>query len=515
MEKLIKWQSVFVLAAIIAVNIVVFSPSFGGDFLNWDDDRYVVKNSHVGDLNLNNLRHAFGGIRFQSYHPLHLVSYMIDGCLWSGRPVFYRLHSLFVYLVSIILFFYLLRLLRFDVASSAFGCLVFSIAPYRAETVAWISNRKDVLMLFFSLVGWHLHLKRGVGRQRAIIQALATLSFVAAMLSKSAAMVVPGMVLASDIGLRRLPVLQALKSSWLYFVPAISVAVVVPFFWAEAEMIRPSVEGGFLGSLKLVGWTLAHYVKTAAWPFYLSPLYAEPSRDALLQDSFIGIGFVLALFSLAYLAHKQGRSMGDYAVALLWFLIGLMPFYNYVPLYYLVADRYLLFPSFGIALLGALLSRKALSQKAGSMRALFCVVFILLLTSWSAATFVECRAWSSSEELWRHAVLRQPDSFYSRLKLGETYRDLGKPEKSAEQYLAARKIRPGSPGALGGLFWAEVLVDSPKANISSKEAEQLAYKFVAMANNGPKLLKFASFLKKRRLNRAAQVVLDRVYGPMR
>ena len=139
------------VAVIMAASIAVTLPSLDGEFLNWDDDRFVVNNPHVSELSLENVGWAFEEVRFELYQPLFLVSFMIDGSLWPTNATGYRLHNLGLHLVALIMLFFLLRRMHIGVIPAVIGCLFFALAPSRVESTAWISSRKDVLMLLFSL----------------------------------------------------------------------------------------------------------------------------------------------------------------------------------------------------------------------------------------------------------------------------------------------------------------------------------------------------------------------------
>ncbi len=512
---------------LIVLSFGVMAPSLSGDFLNWDDDRFVVNNPEVQSLTPQNLVHAFSGLRFESYQPLLLISYMVDGTLWPGRPLGYRLHNLVLYLISVSLLLWLFKRLGFARGAALAGCLFFALAPYKVESTAWIAGRKDVLMLLFALGAWHFHLAAHEGEGRAVWvhRGLSLLCFIAALLSKSSALVLPFMMGIVDVGLRKRPVLRDALLLAPFVLIAAGLAVVLIVIWGEAELIRQDVAPGALERLTLVGWTLGHYADTIAWPFRLSPLYAQPTPEMLHQGMLLGYGVVTGIALLLGVARVKGRSIRVPLSLFALFLVALGPFLNLVPMYYLVSDRYLLLPSIALALgvaavypstaKGSSLSKKAKKRaptgRPGSGR-LYWFFLTIILLAYGVATVFEGLAWRDSESLWRHAVNRQPGAYYARLKLGETLRDNDNPEESAEQYRMALKLKPLSPSALGGLFWGSLLADAKEVHgVTAKEAEQMAYRFVAIANDGQKLLGLKRYLERQGLKRAARVVEERVY----
>jgi hypothetical protein len=494
-------------AVVVLASAVTALPSLDGEFLNWDDDRFVVDNPNVEGLSGENLAWAFGDTRFESYQPLHMVSYMIDGSLWPGSPTMYRIHGLVLYLGSLVLVLALLRRLGFETTSAALGTLLFALAPYHAESVAWISGRKDVLALLFSLGAWHLHLgAEGPPRRRALLIGGSVLLLACALLSKSAAMVVPVMMLAADVGLRGVRLRAALFRIAPCLALAIAAAVAVVTLWSGSELIRPEIGEGTAGRVGLVGWSAFHYLFTLVWPFRLSPLYADPLPGDLLFGGVVALVVVVAVAASIAVARRRGWNARGVLVALVWFVAGIAPFLNAVPLYYLVADRYLLFPSLGLALAVALLANALLRLSRLDRRVIGGAGLLLLAAAWGAGRADECRAWRDSRSLWTHAVEREPDAFFARLKLAETLRESGDPDGAADQYRQARRIEPGSRLALTGLFWAELLADDDAEGLDDEQIQRVVLRFAGSLDNGPALLRLAAWLDGQGLDRAVEVI---------
>jgi hypothetical protein len=427
----------------------------------------------------------------------------------------YRVHNLILYLAALVLLLGLLVRFGFDVTPAAVGVLFFALAPYHVESVAWISGRKDALALLLALGAWHLHLGRAVHADAPLVRRLArgaaaTGLLLLALLAKSAALVVPAMMLVADVGLLGQRPGRALARVAPYLLLSAALVVAVLALWSSSDLIREPPLTGPGGRVLLIGWTVAHYLQTALWPFALSPLYADPTPDGLLLGGLLGYGALVLVAGILVLAARRGRAVRGPAVAALWFFGALVPFSNAVPMYFLVADRYLLFPSLGIALLVALLAAAVLALERTDRRVLAGAGLLLVAAAWGVVRVDECRAWHSSEALWSHAVERQPDAFFARLKLAETLRKGGEPDRAATEYREARRIEPGSRLALTGLFWAELLADEAAAELSEREIEQLVLRFASALDHGPRLAALGRYLEGRGLNRAAMIVAERL-----
>lgn len=497
------------LVLIFVISAAVISPSLGGGFTNWDDDRFVVDNERVSNLDAENIAWAFGGIRFELYQPLFLVSLMVDGELWGGSPLGYRLHNLILYLLGIAGVFALLRRLGMGTIPAAAGVLFFAIAPSRVESVAWISSRKDVLMLALSMLVWHLHLSASKTSRRKIgFRVLATLAFLAALLAKSGAVVLPFMMAAVDLTIRRRGPVKTVMRALPFAIPAAAVAIWAPLLWREAQLLTDPVSEGIAGRFTLVGWTFTHYLKTTLWPFHLSPLYAQPHESDLLPGSICALALILVAVTAIALARKMGKGTRTFTAALAIWIFGLAPYLNIIPIYYVVSDRYLLLPSLAIAIMGARIAVIALGLESPYRTMLFAGLTAIAI-SWGISAGMESRAWRDSRSLWAHATEREPGCFHARLKMGETLRDEGEPEASAQQYEEARKIRPGSPTALAGVFWSRLLTDAKETPLSPGEDERIVAAFVGVMNDGREMMPFAARLKREGYPRAAQIVASR------
>ncbi|MBN1653645.1 MAG: hypothetical protein JXA30_07695 [Deltaproteobacteria bacterium] len=520
MKKQKKFRSWWLFATLVcALTIAFMAGSLNGEFLNWDDDRIIVNNPRVHSFSVANIAYAFGGLAFESYQPLHLVSYMIDGHLWPGNALGYRAHNLALYLGAVLLLFWLFKRIGLGPISATIGCLFFALAPYRVESVAWITGRKDVLMLLLALGSWHLYLSSfEEGRFLRSKRLCSLFLFVAALLSKSSALVLPAMMLIVDVAFFKRPLKRSLIAASPFAVIALAFAAALPMIWSRAEMVRQPISPGFTGRIALVGWTVSHYMTTLLWPFGTSPMYAEPTADELIRGMIVGYGTIFLFVLAFYFARKKSLHIGKSVGAIVLFFVALIPFLNFVPLYFLAADRYLLLPTIGVSLgVGLICEAAQRSQdirRTGNRRGLSRATPVLLsalIPLYAVATVTEARAWTNSEKLWRHAVSRQPKSFYAWIKLGETLRKSGRPSESAEAYRAAQRIRPLSPIALGGVFWAELLVDADNhPSVSHELAEKLTYRFLAIANNAHELIDFARYLRKQQLTNASEVVLERL-----
>jgi len=164
------WARTYVLAAIIVLSVtVVYLPALKNDFVNWDDEQYVTENSHIRSFDINFLKWAFLKFYAANWHPMTWISHALDYRLWALNPAGHHLTGIILHSLNALLVFLLtMKLLeasskaemqttkksflsRNKIAGvSAITALLFGIHPLHVESVAWLSERKDVLYSFSS-----------------------------------------------------------------------------------------------------------------------------------------------------------------------------------------------------------------------------------------------------------------------------------------------------------------------------------------------------------------------------
>jgi hypothetical protein len=145
---------VWLVAALLAlVTITLYWPATRCDFVNYDDNRYVTENVHVQNgLTLKNLKWAFSNPVASNWHPLTVLSHMLDGQLFGLKPWGHHLTSVLLHVLNTILVFGLLHRLTGALWRSALVAALFGLHPLHVESVAWVAERKDVLSTFFGLL---------------------------------------------------------------------------------------------------------------------------------------------------------------------------------------------------------------------------------------------------------------------------------------------------------------------------------------------------------------------------
>ena len=195
----------FLAIAILALTFIAFLPSLKNDFIStWDDDQFVTANLLIRQLSYTSLKAMFSTPVIGAYVPIPLLSFAIEYHFFGLAPPPYHISNLLLHLGCTILVFYFFRLLKLNNLYAALGALVFGIHPMHVESVAWITERKDLLYgLFYlcSMIFYLLYIQKQNRRWRLI--SLSILFFILSLFSKIQAVVLPVSLLLIDYYLKR------------------------------------------------------------------------------------------------------------------------------------------------------------------------------------------------------------------------------------------------------------------------------------------------------------------------
>jgi hypothetical protein len=391
---------VIVAAALLGLlTVVLFAPTWKGQMLGWDDDENVLHNPLVVMSPAAGLRQIFTAPFSTDYYPLTYLSLAIDHVVWRGQFFGYHvtqtlLHGANVFLVVLLVWRWTEILGVALLAGAWFGW-----HPVQVETVAWIAERKSVLGTFLFLLAWLAYLKAD-DSQRGQPWRLAALGmFLLAALTHALVIVMPGLLIAYELCLRRTRFTEALRRTWLFFVPTAFAAVLRVLGHAQSgQLVRPfrNVTEGILTMTKVVG----NYLDTLLWPTHLSNHYTVTAIDTLASK---GVAVTILWFVAWAALTWRARSIRRWSTfALAWFLICLAPVLQIVPHPTLRADRYLYVSALSVFVLVALLLHKN--------RAAFAIVGPFSAACLLGLTLARIPDWHDAKTLWTDCVRKNPQS---------------------------------------------------------------------------------------------------------
>ncbi len=443
----LHWALPVALALIAAI---VFSPSLFNGFVEWDDQVLFLENPNYRGLGWTQIRWMFTTTLWGHWVPVTWLTHGLDYVLWGMNPMGYHGLNVLLHAINTALFYLVaLRLLvaagftgRTLTASATTAALFFGLHPLRAESVAWATERRDVLAGLFFLLTVILYLDalnaeaaRRTWRLRASI-----VCYVLAFLSKSTVMTLPLVLVLFDFyPLRRLELRWALWHEKLpYFLIAFAGAAVA---WHAQKGL------GFNPARPLVAaYDLWIYVWRTAVPFKLSPLYELPARISITDPRFLmPLIFVVAVPLLLIVLTRWWPA----GLALwLYYALVIAPVSGVVSTgIQVAADRYTYLACLGWALLvgsgvGLVLRARERGQLASRLAHLALGVASLWLVGLAVLTWQQVQIWQSTETLWSFAADAEPTCSLCQGNVGASLVNQGHLALALERFERARSLRP-------------------------------------------------------------------------
>ena len=465
-QRWVRWLAPLLVALF---TLTAFLPTLQNQFVAWDDDKNFLDNPRYRGLGWAHLRWMFTAFHQGHYIPLTWVTFGMDHLLWGMKPVGYHLTSLLLHAANAVLFFSLVRRIltlalpsaaerdHALVVSAGFAALVFAIHPLRVESVAWVTERRDVLSGLFYLLTILEYLRACEPEKRGRWWYwLSVVTFVCALLSKSMVVNLPVVLLILDVyPLRRLggaigwwsaPARRVYVEKIPFVLLAAAAAAIALMAQLSHNTMVSVVQLSGLGRLAVSAYGLSFYLWKTVAPVNLSPLYElPPAVNPWAPPFIVSYGVVVAITAIVLALRRRAPGLPAAWVAYIVVLLPVLGIFQSGP--QIAADRYTYLAGLGWAILAGagLLScwRSSRRSKTGTPATwlltgiALCVVVGLGVLTWSQA-----KVWRDSERLWAHTLAIDPDSPLAQNNFGyELYRQ-GKLAEAIEHYRQALQIKP-------------------------------------------------------------------------
>jgi protein O-mannosyl-transferase len=436
---------VWVVLALIAVNVVVFANLRKSDFINFDDPQYVSENPDISSgLTAQAVHWAFTTGRASNWHPLTWLSHMIDIQLWGLNAGAHHLTNLFFHILNTILLFALLKRMTGALGQSAFVAALFAVHPMHVESVAWISERKDVLStLFWILTMWAY--VTYVRNPQPARYALVLILFALGLMSKPMLVTLPFVLLLLDYW----PLKRIEFGDWsrafrlmLEKLPLVGLA-------AASSIITVLVQQRALSGLDALSWRLRlsnaavsyiDYIGKMLWPTRLAAFYPFNKSLPLLWVA----ASLLTLAALTVMAIIVARRRPYITIGWLWYLGTLVPVIGLVQVGgQAIADRYTYVPYIGLFIIVAW-GLPDLFEKFQYRTTALTVAAGLTLALCTLTAHAQVQYWKNSETLWTHAVEVNDRNVFAHTLLGSLLVARGAIDEGEAHFLAALRSEPDS-----------------------------------------------------------------------
>jgi len=441
------WISLLLAAGVLAV----YGQTLGFEFVGWDDPLHVTQNPMVlRGLTPEGAAWALRTGESGNWHPLTWLSHMLDVELYGDRAGGHHATNVLLHVAVTLLLFGVLRSATGALWRSALVAALFSLHPLRVESVAWVSERRDVLSTAFGLLAigaYVAHARRG-GALRFLG---VLLLYACSLMSKAMLVTLPFVLLLLDywplrrsqprrLVLEKLPLLAlALAASALAYLTQQGVSAVI----AEEHLALP-----LRAANAAVAWV--RYLGMTLWPARLAMFYPHPylaSTGGLPLAAWQIAGSLALLVGLSVLA-LRARAHPYLAVGWLWYLGTLVPVIGLVQIGpQALADRYTYFPSIGLFVIvawGGADLVSALRLRAPAAERLAAGAALAALAALAVAAWLQTRHWRDSRALFEHTVAVVPRNPWIRYNVANRLRDAGRLEDAIREYERALAETPDS-----------------------------------------------------------------------
>jgi len=462
---------ILIAAAVALITFVVFLPSLDNDF-NYDDDETILRNEHYRGFGAENLRWMFTTFHVGHYQPLTWVSLAADHALWGMNPRGYHTTNLILHSLSAALVFLISRLILKGLTSlttggaavslgAAAAGLLFALHPLRVESVAWITERRDVLSscLLLACVWMYLHaLQCEVTRLSRAWLVGAFLIYLASLLSRAMGVTLPVILLVIDwypfrrIGWGRgwfgAETRRVLVEKLPYFAAALVTAVVAIAAQREVGAAIDLVYLNVAERAAVACYGLVFYLYKSLWPLHLAPFYELKLPVEIASIKYVLSGsFVVVLAALVVSLRRKCPGLMVVAICYTVLLLPVLGVFQSGRQE--VADRYSYLPGVVLAmgLVGGV--SKFLDDKRLRLKlAAIALPLVIVLGWWALLTWRQCEVWRDRVTLWRHGTRVVPSSFLAQYNLGCSEGLAGNHTEAIDAFRRCLELNPAYTKAL-------------------------------------------------------------------
>jgi protein O-mannosyl-transferase len=447
--------------AILLFTLLLYIHSLQNGFVDWDDPDYLRDNMAVHQLGWEQLKTIFSSFYSGNYHPLTTLSYALEYSV-SGyhSATLYHFNNLLLHLVNVALVFWLIRLISQNGLIAGVVAFLFGIHPMHVESVAWISERKDVLYGAFFLAGlisWCYHIREQGGRQdqksgialrKRKFYLLSLLFFFLSLLSKSAAVVFPVVLMLLDFIFKRTFTSKRLAEKAPFIALALLFGALAILSQGSAINRGMDLDLSPLNRFFIVNWAILRYVVMLFFPAGLSAYHPYPVLTPASQAMIIyfSVLFNLIIAGIAVYSLKYARK---WIFGLLFFLVNIFLVLQILPVGgAFIAERYTYISYIGLFyMIGCQISVLVEKSKpSGPVRIALIVIFLIYLTFLSTTTHRRIKVWKESLTLFDDVVTKYPGNYLAYYLRASARQDKDV-DGAISDYTQSIAMKPDNPKA--------------------------------------------------------------------
>jgi len=448
---------------LVVATVGLYYPVSSHPFVNYDDNVYVTDNAQVkSGLNWDTVQWAFTTSEAGNWHPVTWLSHAFDYQLFQSDPAGHHNTNLLLHVLNVLLLFWVLQQATGFTGRSWMVAALFALHPINVESVAWISERKNLLSMLFFLLALGAY-RWYVSEPRTSRYAVVAAFFALGLMAKPQVITLPFVLLLWDYWpLRRMAIaghpptfdtpddgaLPRRSFSWLIGekLPLAALCGASVFITMEAQQAAGAmhtVKNSFPLSIRLGNAIVcyARYLGKAFWPSRLALIYPHPGTSLRAWEVLAALVLLLAVTALV-LRERRRRYL---LVGWFWFLGTMVPMIGLVQVgEQAMADRYAYLPFIGLFIIVCWGVANWAGQRKVSA-AVLAGASVVVLVALSVVAYRQLGYWRDNVILWTHIIEVTPPNYIAQDDLGGALLNTGQLEEAMKHFHAAAEIYPLDP----------------------------------------------------------------------
>jgi tetratricopeptide (TPR) repeat protein len=441
-------ENLLLLTAILIVSFIVYLPSLQNGFVNWDDGANIYENPNIINISdwesfFENTKGIFTTQIIGGYTPLVILSFAFEKMLYGlDNPEWWHLTNIILHLTCVLLVFRIALALGLKLIPAAFCAILFGIHPMRVESVAWITERKDVLYGSFYLIALYYYIKSvKLSFERRYV-AIIFLSFILALLSKIQAVVLPLSMLLVDYYFCRKLTVKLVYEKWLYFILSLMTGLVGIYFLKAEGTIEQGEKNPLLTYRIFIGsYSYIIYIIKSVVPYKMVPFNPFPHTISWVFYSSMALALTIPLTIYYFFLNKKKVLV----FGLLFFTCNIM-FLLQIKIggQAFLADRFTYIAYLGLFFIYAF-GLQWLLRKYQKFNKLIYLTVFLILGVLGYVNFEQNKIWKNGETLWSHVLKYYPGHYLAWENRANYYSNKGRIKEAIDGYSKGISLHTNSP----------------------------------------------------------------------
>jgi tetratricopeptide (TPR) repeat protein len=442
------WQ----VFAVLVITATLYIRVFSNHLTNWDDELYILNNPYIKQLSFDSLKNIFTTYYAGNYHPLTLTSLALDYKLGGTQPWIYQLTSLTFHLLNTLLvFIFIKKLLSLLFEASKkhtlipfITALLFGIHTIQVESVAWMSEQKNVLYTFFFLASLIIYLNYLSSKLYRTLT-LSLVLFTMSLLAKGMAVPLSACIICIDYYAGRN--LLSKKVIWEK-VPYLALSLIFGAITIKAQHTGGAIDDentlSLFNQIAVAGYGFVQYLVKLCMPFHLSAFYPYPPKTGALlpYEYYICMGISFLLLVMVWKLFRSNRVIvfsSLFFIANISIVIQLLPVGDAI-----MADRYAYVPAIGVFFIAGYYCNE-LWNRGSIFQKIITAILIVYCSMLCIKTYQRVGVWKDSLTLWNNSLEHHAvNNDRAHQNLGNVYFDRGKYNDALEHYNKILQIRPAN-----------------------------------------------------------------------